>query len=75
MADEPAVEELSAKDIAVRLLGVLNDEPASSKRLMERADLDEDYGELVLEILKRLASAGKIKKVKTDEGKVRWAKT
>jgi|SRR5581483_3148221 len=70
---EEQVVELSARDIAVRLLKVLNDEPASSKKLLVRAELDEDYGEVALMVLKKLAEAGKIKKVKTEEGGVRWA--
>lgn len=65
--------ELTPKDIAVKLLGVLSDEPASSKKLLRRAELDEDYLDVAKLILKKLAAAGKIKKVHMDEGGIRWS--
>lgn len=54
----PIAEELTAKDIMVRLWKVISSEPHGSKKLAEMADLE--YSDLILEILKKLRAAGKV---------------
>ncbi|MDE2100024.1 MAG: hypothetical protein KGL39_22410 [Patescibacteria group bacterium] len=72
--EEEEQEELTARQIMLMLFNGLTAEPLSSKKLMAAIGLDEEYKEVVLTILRKLADAGKIKKVKMEEGGVRWSK-
>jgi predicted Rossmann fold nucleotide-binding protein DprA/Smf involved in DNA uptake len=51
--------ELTPQETALRLLAVMDDVPASSKKLARRADLE--WSENLRAILKALAKAGKVK--------------
>jgi hypothetical protein len=69
---EQTAVELTPKEVALRLLAVVSEEAMNSKALAAAAEIE--YTDLVVTILRRLAAAGKIQKVVTGEGKIRWAK-
>lgn len=64
---EPEPVQLSAKEIAVKLLAVCSTEPKGSKRLAKEAELE--YTDLILPILRKLRDVGK---VRFEEG--RWVR-
>lgn len=67
-----STEGMSVKDIATRLFKVISGKPRGSRRLATKAGVE--YSDVIPMILRKLAEAGKIEKVKTDEGGVRWRK-
>lgn len=70
--EEYVTVEMSAKEVAIALIKVLDGVPHGSKTLAKLAGIE--YTDMVPAILKKLAAAGKIQKVKDDDGGVKWAK-
>lgn len=68
--DTEQVVELTPKEIAMRLMGVVSEKPRGSKALARLAEIE--YSEVVLQVLQLLHRAGKIGMVRTDEGKAKW---
>jgi hypothetical protein len=66
-----AKKKLAPKELAVKLLQVLSDQPHGALYLLRKAEAGDSYLEMALSVLGKLASAGKVKQV-MFEGKKRW---
>lgn len=67
---EPEVVELTPRDIALRLITVMDASPQSRKYWCRVADIDDS--EVVAVVMQRLREAGKVRKVRSTDGKIKW---